>query len=229
MRRSVSMPRHLLWAATLLFSSVFMLPAHAFADDEARRAILELRQQIRQMQEQNQQARFMLAGQIETLQQELTEVRGQLERMRFELDINKRAGQDQSGGSSIQVSNPQEQAAFDNAMGLFRSGKYKEAAQGLTGFINDYPNSQLASEAKFYLGSSQYATKDFKGSVAQLQRLVQEAPNDPRAPDALLIVAASKIEINDMAGAKGVLQKIVRDYPQSSAAETAKSRLELLQ
>ena len=229
MRRFVSMPRHLLLATAVTFSTVFMLPAHAFADDEARRAILELRQQVRQMHEQNQQARFLLADQIETMQHELADMRGQLERMRFELDINKRASQDQSGGNSIQVGNPQEQAAFDNAMGLFRSGKYKEAAQGLTGFLSDYPNSQLASEAKFYLGSSQYATKDFKGSIAQLQRLAQEAPNDPRAPDALLIVAAGKIELNDMAGAKSSLQQIVRDYPQSSAADTAKNRLELLQ
>lgn len=229
MRKSVSMPRPILLACAVVFSTTFMLPAYAFADDEARRAILELRQQVRQMQEQNQQARFQLAGQIESLQHELTDMRGQLERMRFELDIGKRASQDQAGGNSVQVNNPQEQAGYDNAMGLFRSGKYKEAAQGLNTFLSNYPNSQLQSEAKFYLGSSLYATKDFKGSIAQLQQLVQTAPTDPRAPDALLIVAASKIELNDMAGAKTSLQQIVRDYPQSSAAETAKSRLELLQ
>lgn len=229
MRRPVPTFRPMLLASAMVFSTAFMLPAHAFADDEARRAIIDLRQQVRQLQEQNQQARFLLADQIETLQHELADMRGQIERMRFELDINKRASQDQSGGSAIQVSNPQEQAAYDNAMGLFRSGKYKEAAQGLSGFLGNYPNSQLASEAKFYLGSSQYATKDFKGSIAQLQQLVEEAPGDPRAPDALLIVAAGKIELNDMAGAKANLQKIVRDYPSSSAAETAKNRLELLQ
>lgn len=228
MRRFVPTFRPMLLACAVVFSSAFV-PAYAFADDEARRAIIDLRQQVRQMQEQNQQARFLLADQIETLQHELAEMRGQLERMRFELDINKRASQDQSGGSSIQVGNPQEQAAFDNAMGMFRSGKYKEAVQGLSGFLGNYPNSQLASEAKFYLGSSQYATKDFKGSIAQLQQLVQQAPNEPRAPDALLIVAAGKIELNDMAGAKASLQQIVRDYPESSAADTAKSRLELLQ
>lgn len=228
MRRFVNTPRPLVLAAAFTCSAIFMLPAHAFADDEARRAILELRQQVRQMHEQNQQARFLLADQIETLQHEIADMRGQMERMRFELDINKRAGQDQAGGSSIQVSNPREQAAYDNAMGLFRSGKYKEAAQGLNGFLQDYPSSELATEAKFYLGSSMYATKDFKGAVAQLQKLTQDTPDDPRAPDALLIVAASKIELNDMAGAKASLQQIVRDYPESSAADTAKSRLELL-
>jgi len=43
------------------------------------------------------------------------------------------------------------------------------------------------------------------------------------------VIAASQIELNDMAGAKASLQKIVKDYPQTSAAETAKSRLKLLQ
>lgn len=228
MRRFVSTSRISLLTVTVL-ASAFMSTAQAFSDDEARRAILDLRQQVRQMHEQNQQARFLLADQIETLQHEIADMRGQLERMRFELDINKRSSQDQSGGSSIQVSNPQEQAAFDNAMGLFRAGKYKESTEGLSRFLSDYPNSQLATEAQFYLGSSQYAIQDFKGSVSHLEQLVQGAPDDPRAADALLIIAAGKLELDDLNGAKAALEQIVRDHPQSSAADTARSRLEQFQ
>ena len=83
--------------------------------------------------------------------------------------------------------------------------------------------------AKFYQGSSQYASKDYKGAIQNLQAMIQANPTDARAPDALLIVAASQIELNNMAGAKASLQKIVKDYPSTSAAETAKSRLKLLQ
>jgi TolA-binding protein len=74
-----------------------------------------------------------------------------------------------------------------------------------------------------------YASKDFKGSIQGLQGLIKASPDDARAPDALLVIAASQIELNDMAGAKVTLQKIVKDYPQANAAETAKSRLKLLQ
>jgi len=224
MRRFIPSSRPSLLVATVLFTSVFTLPAQAFADDEARRAILELRQQVRQMQEQNQQARFLLADQIESIQHELTDMRGQLERIRFELDVNKQA----AGGSSIQVSNPQEQAAFDQAMGLFRGGKYQESTQALNAFISNYPNSQLATEAKFYLGSSLYTTRDFRGSIAQMQQLVQEAPGNPRAPDALMIIAANQMELDDMAAAKRSLQRIVSDYPQSATADKARARLEQL-
>lgn len=225
-----SMPlRTALLAGTISLSAVLAAPAQAFSDDEARRAILELREQIRQVTEQNRQARLQLADQLETMQHEMASMRGQLEKLNWQADLAKRSSQDQSGGNTTQVADPQEQAAYEAPMGLFRSGKYKEAADSFTTFLEAYPNSQLAPEARFYRGSSQYASKDFKASIQGLQAMVQSSPKDPRAPDALLVVAASQIELNDMAGAKASLQKIVKDYPQTSAAETAKSRLKLLQ
>ena len=217
-------------ATTLSLSAMFATPALAFADDEDRRAILELREQIKQLSEQNRQARMQLADQMETIQHEMASMRGQLEKLGWQAEMEKRSTQDQSGGTaSSQVGDPQEQAAYDSAMGLFRSGKYKEAASGLATFIQTYPTSALIPEARFYRGSSLYASKDFKGSIQGLQGMIKAAPDDPRAPDALLVIAASQIELNDMAGAKASLQKIVKDYPQASAAETAKSRLKLLQ
>lgn len=221
--------RSVLFTTAISLSGLYAIPAHAFSDDEARRAILELRQQLKQVTDQNRQARLQLADQMETLQHQLTDMRGQIEKMQWELDINKRAGQDQSGGSTTHVGDPAEQAAFDNPMGLFRSGKYKEAANGFVAFLGSYPDSQLAPEARFYQGSSLYASKNFKESIQVLQDMLKAAPDDPRAPDALLVMAASQIEQNDTAGAKSSLQQIIKNYPQSSAAETAKSRLKLLE
>lgn len=222
--------RGVVLATALSLSALFATPALAFSDDEARRAILELREQIKQLTEQNRQARLQLADQLETIQHEMASMRGQMEKLNWQAELDKRSSQDQSGGTAAtKVADPQEQAAYDASMGLFRSGKYKEAAGSLTTFIQTYPSSALTPEARFYRGSSLYASKDFKGSIQGLQGLIKATPNDPRAPDALLVIAASQIEINDMAGAKASLQQIVKDYPQASAAETAKSRLKLLQ
>lgn len=225
-----SMPlRTIVLAATISLTTAFALPAHAFSDDEARRAILELREQIRQITEQNRQARLQLADQLDALRHEMASMRGQIEQLNMQADLNKRASQDQAGGNTPQVADPQEQAAYEGPMGLFRSGQYKEAAASFAAFLEAYPNSQLAPEARFYQGSSRYASKDFKGAIQGLQQMIQATPTDPRAPDALLVIAASQIELNDMAGAKASLQRIVKEYPQTSAAETAKSRLQLLQ
>src|SRR5690554_3256801 len=215
--------------ATLLAAgTVSAGPAYAFADDDARRAILDLREQLHQMVEQDRRIRLEFADQIEMLRNEISSLRGEVERLKWVTDLDKRSTQDQSGGFGTVVADPQEQAAFEGPMGLFRAGKYKEAAEGFALFLDAWPTSQLTPEARFYRGSSQYATKQFKESIAGLQELIATTPQDPRAPDALLIIAASQIELDDLAGAKTSLQRIVTEYPDSSAAQTATERLELL-
>ncbi|MFY3140316.1 tol-pal system protein YbgF [Achromobacter xylosoxidans] len=220
-----------LMAATGLVLAALAAPAHAFSDDEARKAILDLRQQVQQQNEQSQRAKLQLADQIQALQQEIAQLRDQLELVsRQQPSANKPGGA--PGGANppgATAGDPQEQAAYDGAIDLFRKGQYKEASESLAAFTALYPASQLAPSAQFYLGSSRYALKDFKGAIEQLNAMVQKAPDNARAPDALLVIAGSQIEMNNRAGAKTTLQRIVRDYPTTPAANTAKSRLQLLQ
>ncbi|MFY3002726.1 tol-pal system protein YbgF, partial [Achromobacter xylosoxidans] len=68
-----------LMAATGLVLAALAAPAHAFSDDEARKAILDLRQQVQQQNEQSQRAKLQLADQIQALQQEVAQLRDQLE------------------------------------------------------------------------------------------------------------------------------------------------------
>lgn len=230
MRERVLSLRYLTLATSLCLATL-AAPAHAFSDDEARRAILDLRQQIQTQNEQNTRARLQLADQLQSLQQEIAQLRDQLEMVsRQQPNSQGGAGQQHPNNpQGVEVGDPQEQAAYDGATDLYRKGQYKEAAESFAAFTALYPNSQLAPTAQFYLGSSRYATRDFKGAIEQLSALVQKSPDNPRAPDALLVIAGSQLELNNRAGAKTTLQRIVRDYPQAPAANTAKSRLQLLQ
>ena len=218
-----SLRLHALSAATLLALTLTAPAAQAFSDDEARRAILELRTQIKQLNDQNQQARLQLADQMDLLHQEIATLRGRVE------ELSQRApsagGNAGNAPQTQQAGDPQEQAAYEAAADQYRNGRYKEAASGFSTFLQSYPDSDLAGDAQFYLGSSQYASKDFKNSIQTMQSLVKNRPDDPRAPDALLVVAADQIELNDMKSAKASLQRIIKDYPGSASAETAKSRL----
>jgi tol-pal system protein YbgF len=191
---------------------------------------VDLRQQIKVLTEANQRARIQLADQIEGLEQEVARLRGEMEQ------LTRPGGA--SGGSSAagggrtpdaQSQDPREQSAFDQSMETFRKGQYKETIQNLTAFMTLYPDSTLTPTAQFYLGSSRYALKDFKGAMGTLQAMVQKFPTQQRAPDALLMVAACQIELNNRAGAKVTLQRIIKDYKGTPAADTAAKRLPLLQ
>src|SRR5690625_4528778 len=95
---------------TALLASI-ALPSHAFTDDEARRAIIELRQQLKQMNAHNQQTRLLLADQIEEMRQEIANLRGKVETLDWQ------SAQNQQGSTTERViSDPQEQAAYEAAM-----------------------------------------------------------------------------------------------------------------
>ena len=168
---------------------------------------------MQQQNEQNQRARLQLADQIQALQQEVAQLRDQLE-----LVSRQQPGAGGAAGSAnppgANAGDPQEQAAYDGAIDLFRKGQYKEASESFAAFTALYPASQLAPSAQFS-GQQRYALKDFKGAIEQLTSMVQKAPDNARAPDALLVIAGSQIELNNRAGAKTTLQRIVRDYPSA--------------
>ncbi len=239
----VSFPaRRAMRAAVLALAGVAVAaPASAQlfgGDDEARQAILQLRQEIANLRSEDQRGRLQLASQIEQLQQQMALMRGQMETLskqvsdaqqaQREMSLNM-SEQQGSDAASILAGSEGEQAAYDAAIDHFRQGQYKNAAESLAAFVQQYPRSGFAPTAQFYLGSSLYALKDYKNAISQLQVMVQNYSDNQRAPDALLVIAGSQIELNDRSGARATLQRIVKEYSGSQAAGTARDRLQLLQ
>lgn len=213
---------HLVVASVLAGSSSM---AYAFSDSEAREAIIQLRQQVRDLTDTSQRASIQLATRIDQLEQEVARLRGQLEEMSRPAGASGPAG---TASPAEKGANAAEQSAFDAGLELFRKGEFKEASASLGAFLTLYPKSPLAPTAMFYQGSSSYALKDFKSAITQLQGMAKQFPDHARAPDALLVVAGSQFELNNRPGSKATLQKIIKDYPNTPAADTAAKRLKLL-
>lgn len=206
--------------STLLLGATH--PAMAAEDEDARRAILELRSQLKQ----SDMLRNNLASQVQQLQNELRQIRGQLETLGNNTQqLDARANDDI--GPSAQVGDPVEQRAYDSALDLFRAGNYTAAAKALANFSSAYPNSVLAPSALFYEGSSRYASRDFKGAIQTLDKMIRAYSKDEKAGDALLVIAGSQLELNNIKASKATLQRTIKDYPGTPAADTAKERLKL--
>lgn len=197
----------------------------AFAEDEqARRAILELRAQLKH----SEAMRNELSNQIVRLQEDIRKLRGQVE----VLSNSVRKQNISSGGPNdvtalTQVGDPVEQNAYDTALDLFRQGNYDASATALANFSATYPNSVLVPSALFYEGGSRYATKDFKGSINTLTKMVNTYPNNPQAGDALLVIAGNHYELKNLDEYKSTLNRIIKEYPGTPAADTAKERLNM--
>lgn len=210
---------------TLILSAALLAvikPAFALEDEEARRAILELRSQLKQ----SNMLRNNLAAQVQQLQNELRQIRGQLEFLGSNTQQLDARANDEIG-LSTQVGDPVEQRAYDTALDLFRSGNYVAAARALASFTVAYPSSILTPSALFYEGSSRYASRDFKGAIQTLDKMIRAYAKDEKAGDALLVIAGSQLELNNIKASKATLQRTIRDYPGTPAADTAKERLKL--
>lgn len=201
--------------AILAGSLLLQTPALAAEDTDARRAILELRAQMRQ----SQLARANLQEQIQALQEEIASLRGLLE-------LN------QNGEAALNTTNPnhhndsdEQQNLYDQAMVLYQQGTYLQSVVLFDDFIIKYPHSQLTPNAMFYKGSSLYASKQYADAIKQLNQLVVSYPDNAQAPNALLIISAAQVEQNRIKEAKQTLLRIQTFYPRSEAAKTASDRL----
>lgn len=240
--------------ATALAGAFLVAPAAnaaLFEDDEARRAILELRQrdagqteEIRRLNEENAQLRrsmLELQRQIEDMRGEVARLRGQDESMVRELSDMQRRQKDIAQGvderfrkfepTKVTVdgreftADPAEQQAFEAALATFRKGDFVAAQAAFADFIQRYPQSGYRPTALFWLGNAQYANRDYRGAIGNFRALLSQSPDHPRAPEAVLSIANCQIELKDSAGAKRTLGDLVKAYPQSEAAMAAKERL----
>ena len=232
--------------------------AALFGDDEARRAIIELRQKVdsqaqRQSEEASRAAEDLgqlrrslldLQAQIETLRAEQASLRGQNEQLARDVAELQRRQKDIAQGvddrlrrfEPVKVTvdgrefsvDPAEKKDFEAALGQFRQGAFPQAQSGFADFIRRYPQSGYMPTALFWLGNSQYATSAFREAIASYQRLLTVAPDHVRVPEARLAIANCQMELKDAKSAKRTLEDLVKLHPQSEAAATAKDRLSRL-
>lgn len=239
---------------------VMAFNSHAalFEDDEARRAILDLRQKVdisqqrakdelKTISDDNAQLRrsmLDLSNQIEVLRSEMANLRGQNEQLTKGITDVQRTQKDLTQGvddrlkkvepSKVSadgkefVAEPAEKQEFEAALATLRKGDFSGAQTSFTTFMKRYPQSGYKSSSVFWLANAQYALRDYKAAVNNFRALVTADPEHLRAPEALLSMANCLVELKDAKAARKTLEDLVKIYPASEAASVAKERLSKL-
>jgi len=236
--------------------------AGLFDDEEARRAIVDLRNRVTQLDDANK-ARLaelsvtnaQLLEQLSALRRSLLDLNNQMEALRG--DINKQRGSEEQlakdladvqrrqkdlsaalderlrkiepikvtlDGREVLVE-PEEKRAYDEALGVLRTGDFDKSVAALAQFQRRYPGSAYTDAARFWTGNALYGKRDYKEAINTLRAFVAAAPSHPRAPEALLALANSQAEMKDPKAARKTIEELVKSYPQSEAAQAGKERL----
>lgn len=205
-----------------------------FSDDEARKAILEMRKSV----QASQGAILDLQNQIEKLRTENTQLRGQIESLQkqtddltknqktYYQDLDNRLTRFEPQTIEVEgltgVVQAGERSAYEEALNAFQNNQVKKADSDLTAFIRKYPSSPYLPLALFWSGNTKYALKDYNGSINQLQTLITRFPGHQRVPAAMLTLGNANLESGKKAVAKKVLSDLIAKYPDSDAAKEAK-------
>lgn len=121
-----------------------------------------------------------------------------------------------------------EQATYDTAFAALREGRYAESARRFSGFLQQFPNGDLADNATYWLGESYYVTQNYRIALDTFKTLLDRFPQSAKAADALLKLGYCHYELQEWSQAEAALNQVVQRYPDTTVARLAQGRLRAL-
>lgn len=233
---------HMAAVVALALASTTTAYAQLFGgDDEARRAILDLRAKVDALAQESQQEvtntrrqLLEMTNQLDQLRREVATLRGDNERLLYELgQIQRQTDERLRPFEPILVSMdglefeafPEESQVFDAAMAALRASQFARAADLFAQMRERYPASGYMGHVLYWEGNAHYAARQYEPAVQSFDRLIKAFPQHPKTPESLLSLASCYVELKNVRASRSALEKLVADYPDTEAAVTARERL----
>lgn len=230
--------------------SATSLPTQPLTDTQ-RMARLE--QQIKNLTNIN------LPQQIIDLQQQLAQVRGQLQEQQHDLqlvnkqlrtfynNLNERiiqlknlnsdtlndnsSSQKTTGNSFSNNGNIQLQdsTAYQIAINFLNKNQYDKSLAAFQNYLNNYPNGNYVANAHYWLGEIYLEQNNRKKAVLEFQIIKNKFPQSEKVLDAQLKLAMIHAENGQVIRAKQELMEIKKQHPNSTVAQLASICLQQLE
>ena len=239
-----------------VFASLGFNEAHAalFEDEDARKAILEIRQRLDELKDfqirsdaEDQKTKHNLlegANALEGLRAEIATLRGEKDALTKELSDTQRKFKDfvQSVDARFLNLEPikviidgqdymvdqNEKKEFEAALDRFKKGDFAGSINSFNDFLKRRPLTAYKISSLFWLGNSQYATREYKDAISNFKLLISIDAKHPRAPEAMLSISNCQLDMKDTKAAKKTWDDLIKLYPDSEAASAAKERISRL-
>lgn len=117
------------------------------------------------------------------------------------------------------------QAAYMKAFGLFSANSFRAAAEAFEAFITSYPESEYASNARYWLAECYFSEERYKEAVVSFTKVLESKPSEKRGSDAMLKTGLSLYKLNEQEKGDLTLRALIEKYPRSEAALQAKEQL----
>ena len=198
----------------------------------------------------NEQESFeLLYEKIETLEEEIRELRNlleenyilvdrslELQQQRYLdldgriLELSKISSESKSSISSEQeiLVQTEERDLFKSALILFEESRFAEALEVFSNLIISFPEGSFTADAYFWSGELFLAQDMLEDAKLSFQSVIDQFPEHTRTPDSLFKLGEIFRFEGDKITSEEFYDKVLGSYPQSGAAQLAKKSKENL-
>src|SRR5438045_1804646 len=120
---------------------------------------------------------------------------------------------------------PSADTLYSNGLRDITSGKYDLARSEFEDYLKYYADTDLASNAQFYLGEIAYSQRQYQQAVAEYEKVLTNYPKSFKLAPARLKKGMALIELGQKNSGVKELREVVKRYPGTEEERRARARL----
>src|SRR5467141_1871789 len=132
------------------------------------------------------------------------------------------------GSSALPAGAPSADTLYSNGLRDITSGKYDLARSEFEDYLKYYSETDLASNAQFYLGEIFYKQKQYVDAVAAYDKVLTNYPKSFKLGPARLRKGMALIELGQKTAGIRELREVVKRFPGSDEDRLARAKLKEL-
>jgi len=123
---------------------------------------------------------------------------------------------------------PSADTLYSNGLRDITSGKYDLARQEFQDYLRYYGDTDLASNAQYYLGEIAYSQKNYEQAVGEFDKVLNNYPKSFKLAPARLKKGMALIELGQKTSGVRELRDVIRRFPGTDEERRARAKLKEL-
>jgi tol-pal system protein YbgF len=117
------------------------------------------------------------------------------------------------------------QSLYNSAYNDYLKGSYDLALREFQEYLDNFPATDLADNATYWIGECYYRQRRFRQAVDQFDAVLERYPRSDKVAAATLKKGYAHLELGERSQGVVQLRHVIRQYPTSDEANLARQRL----
>lgn len=118
-----------------------------------------------------------------------------------------------------------EDEIYRMAKQAFDQGDSDAARKKFQELIEQFPKSERADNAQFWIGEIYYREKWYEKAILEYQKVIENYPKGNKVPASLLKQGLAFLNLGDKNNSRLILEELIKKHPKSNEAKIAKDKV----